>query len=117
MEDKILETKEVKKSYRKREVLHNTNFVLKKGEIYGLIGRNGAGKTTFMKLVTGLIKPTSGEVLFYDCSRTDIGALIENPGVYLNLSAYDNMKIKAILVGAEKNKIIELLELVGLKEW
>ena len=116
MEDKILEIKEVKKSYRKREVLHNTNFVLKTGEIYGLIGRNGAGKTTFMKLITGLIKPTSGEVIFYDCSRTDIGALIENPGVYLNLSAYDNMKIKAILVGAEKNEITELLELVGLKE-
>ncbi|MDR0890854.1 MAG: ATP-binding cassette domain-containing protein [Endomicrobium sp.] len=116
MEDKILEIKDLKKTYRKREVLHNTNFILNTGEIYGLIGRNGAGKTTFMKLITGLIKPTSGKVIFHNCSTNDIGLLIENPGLYLNLSAYDNMKIKAILVETNNNEIIELLELVGLKE-
>lgn len=116
MGDKILEIEDLKKSYGKNEVLHNTRFILNSGEIYGLIGRNGAGKTTFMKLIAGLIKPSSGKVVFHNCSSDDIGALIENPGLYMNLSAYDNMKIKAILVGADKNEIIELLELVGLKE-
>lgn len=116
MEDKILEIEDLKKSYGKKEVLHNTNFVLNSGQIYGLIGQNGAGKTTFMKLIAGLIKPSSGDVKFYNCDSNDIGVLIENPGLYTNLSAYDNMKIKAILVGAGKKEIIELLELVGLNE-
>lgn len=116
MGDRILEIKDIKKSYGKSEVLHNTRFILNTGEIYGLIGRNGAGKTTFMKLITGLIKPTSGKVVFHNCNPDDIGALIENPGLYMNLSAFDNMKMKAILVRADNNEIIELLELVGLKE-
>ena len=117
MKNNILEINNLKKNYGKKEALHNINFILNKGEIYGLIGRNGAGKTTLMKAISGQIKPTSGEIIFHNCSSNDIGALIENPGLYMNLSAYDNMKIKAILAGVGKNEIIELLGLVGLKEY
>lgn len=114
MENKIIEIDKLRKSYGKSEILHKLDFTLEEGEVYGLIGRNGAGKTTFMKLIVGLIKPISGKIKFNHCSNEDIGALIENPGLFMNLSAYDNMKIKAILVGANRGEIEELLELVGL---
>ena len=93
---------------------------IKKGDIYGFIGRNGAGKSTTLKMIVGLIFPTSGQIKLFGESRnkfTDrrIGSLIENPGLYPNLSAYDNMELKAIALGLkDKEKIIELLNLVKL---
>ena len=96
------------------------NITIKKGDIYGFIGRNGAGKSTTLKMIVGLIFPTSGQIKLFGESRnkfTDrrIGSLIENPGLYPNLSAYDNMELKAIALGLkDKEKIIELLNLVKL---
>ena len=95
-------------------------MTIKKGDIYGFIGRNGAGKSTTLKMIVGLIFPTSGQIKLFGESRnkfTDrrIGSLIENPGLYPNLSAYDNMELKAIALGLkDKEKIIELLNLVKL---
>ena len=95
-------------------------MTIKKGDVYGFIGRNGAGKSTTLKMIVSLIFPTSGQIKLFGESRnkfTDrrIGSLIENPGLYPNLSAYDNMELKAITMGLkDKEKIIELLNLVKL---
>lgn len=119
----LLKTNNLSKQYKKRKAVVNVSIHIKKGSIYGLIGRNGAGKTTFLKLISGLSQPTSGEIdLFgYKGKETRIvfervGALIEEPGLYPNLTAFDNLKLKALCIGLyKKNYIEELLEIVGLE--
>ena len=115
-----IEVKNVSKTYKDTKAVSHVNMTIKKGDVYGFIGRNGAGKSTTLKMIVGLIFPTSGQIKLFGESRnkfTDrrIGSLIENPGLYPNLSAYDNMELKAIAMGLkDKEKIIELLNLVKL---
>lgn len=90
-----------------------------KGKVYGLIGPNGAGKSTIMKILTGLINKTSGSIIFEgrEWSRRDlqkIGSIIEEPPLYKNLNAYDNMKVVTTMLGVPDNVILPLLEKVGL---
>lgn len=123
MEDYILKTKDITKIYGTNKALDKVSINLKKGEIYGLIGRNGAGKTTLLKTISGLAFPTQGEVFIFGekiNSENDllerIGVLIENPGIYPNLTAYENMKLKCLSYGIYKSRYIEsLLEQVGLE--
>lgn len=117
--DYIIETQNLVKQYKTKRAVDNISIHVKKGDIYGLIGKNGAGKTTLMKLILGLSKPTSGEILLYgnedlNKSRNKIGSLIEEPGLYKNCTAYENMLRFAILYGTKKEEIKELLELVNL---
>lgn len=120
----LLETNNLTKQYGKYKAVNGVNIHVKQGEIYGLIGRNGAGKTSFMKMISGLSKPTEGSFRFYnregeDASTimTQIGVLIEAPGLYPNLSARDNLKLKSMAMGIRNSKEIdELLEFVGLSE-
>ena len=119
--EEILTTKDIVKKYGTRTVLNKINMNIHKGDIYGFIGKNGAGKTTFMRTVLSLTPKDSGEVrLFGDKSIKDvglkIGSLIESPGLYKNASAYENLKRFSILYGADENKINEILELVGLSD-
>lgn len=124
MSEYLLQTACLTKKYGRQNAVDSLSLNIKKGSIYGLIGRNGAGKTTFMKMISGLAKPTSGEIkLFGDNSgespaqQSRIGALIETPGIYDDMTAFDNMKMKAIAMGVyNKEKINELLTLVGLAE-
>lgn len=115
----IVSTEHLEKKYNKEKVLVDFNITIKKGEIYALIGKNGAGKTTFMKLITGFIMPTSGSIHIEhvrDDIFKDIGVLIELPGLLPNLSAYDNLKAKAICYGeVDEGYLLDLLEIVGLK--
>lgn len=123
MKDYILKTKDITKIYGKNKALDKVSIELKKGEIYGLIGRNGAGKTTLLKTISGLSFPTQGEVFLFGKNIDSdnnllerIGVLIENPGIYPNLSAYENMKLKCLSYGINKEGYIEsLLEQVGLE--
>lgn len=96
---------------------------VKKGQIYGLLGRNGAGKTTVMKMLLSLTKPTSGEVQIFGKSMNGneknilprIGCLIEAPGFYPNLTGTENLKIFARLRGVSKRSAVrDALEVVGL---
>lgn len=120
----LLHTQGVTKSYGTHKVVNNIDIHIKKGAIYGFIGRNGAGKTTFMKMICGLAKPTSGDIFLFDKSglelnqiRDRIGCLIEAPGLYPDMSAYDNLKLKCIAKNMNKKSYInELLELVGLQD-
>ena len=119
----IIETSGLTKTYGSKDAVRDINIHVREGEIYGLIGRNGAGKTTIMRMLSGLSQPTSGD--YSICGKTgaergalmkDIGVLIENPGLYPHLSAYENLKIKCIGMGVPyKGTVESLLKTVGLE--
>ncbi|HEP1904057.1 TPA: lantibiotic protection ABC transporter ATP-binding protein, partial [Streptococcus pyogenes] len=115
----MLKIQNLKKSYGKRTILNNVNMNIPKGKVYALIGPNGAGKSTIMKILTGLVSKTSGSIIFEgrEWSRQDlrkIGSIIEEPPLYKNLSAYDNMKVVTTMLGVSESTILPLLNKVGL---
>ena len=120
----ILTTQNLTKRYGKHTAAANINIHIKKGEIYGLIGRNGAGKTTILRMISGLSNPTEGTYYIngkdgahLGSEKKLVGTLIEAPGLYPNMSAYENLKIKCIATGTNKREYIEeLLTLVGLEK-
>lgn len=117
MKEYYLQTRMLSKMYGQTYAVNKVNLHVKQGDIYGLIGPNGAGKTTLMKMIGGFAAPTEGEVqLFSEEDRQRrTGTLIENPGLYGNMNAFENMKLKAIAMGVyRKEDIMEILELVGL---
>lgn len=122
MKENVLETSRLTKSYGSQKAVNNITMQMERGAIYGLIGKNGAGKTTFMKLISGLANPTEGEIRLFGkegnsvaVDQKRIGLLIENPGIYGNMTAFENLKLKAIGMGIyQKEKVNEILNLVGL---
>lgn len=115
----ILTTKNLTKKYGNKFACENVNLTVNRGDIYGLIGRNGAGKTTILKSIAGLIFPTSGSFEF-NCKNGNtvdkIGVLIESPGILPEFSARKNLELRFKAQGiSSKGKIDTLLELVGLK--
>lgn len=115
----IIETEGLTKRYGKRLCVNNIFIHIAKGDIYGFIGRNGAGKTTAMRLILGLARPTSGKIKLFNsddlnAQRKKIGSLIEAPGLYKRCSALENMKRFSILYGGDDKEIEELLSFVGL---
>lgn len=121
--DYILETRALTKIYNKKTAVNNLNLRIKQGEIYGFIGKNGAGKTTAMKMMCNLAAPTNGEVIFKGMNsqsiiemRGRIGCLIETPGIFPNMTAYENLKAKCLFMGVKEKGVIEnLLDTVNLK--
>lgn len=120
----ILRTNNLIKVFENQEVVSNVSINIKKGEIYGFLGPNGAGKTTVMKLLTNLIKPTSGEIEIFGEKLTDtsyeilkrMGAIIEYPVFYDKLTARENLEIHLEYMGYHDTKAIDnSLELVNLK--
>lgn len=122
--DYILQTNELTKTYGSKFAADKVSLHIKKGEVYGLIGRNGAGKTTILKMICGLSHPTSGTFTFLGKENKDlgdemkkIGSLIETPGLFLKMTAYENVKLKCLSLGKnDKGYTNSLLELVGLKD-
>lgn len=115
----IIETEGLTKRYGKRLCVNNISIHIAKGDIYGFIGRNGAGKTTAMRLILVLARPTSGKIKLFNsddlnAQRKKIGSLIEAPGLYKRCSALENMKRFSILYGGDDKEIEELLSFVGL---
>ena len=115
----ILRTEHLSKEYRKFTAVEDVNLEIPKGKIYGLLGPNGAGKSTILKMITGIARPTSGTIYFNEKqwnrnALSDIGALIEMPPIYPNLTAYENMEVKAKLLGISKNNIEEKLDIAGI---
>lgn len=121
--DYILTTNNLTKKYGSKNAADKINIHVKQGEIYGLIGRNGAGKTTILRMLSGLSIPTEGSYSLLgktgkelDAEKSQVGTLIENPGLYPNLSAYENLKLKCIAMGVNSKEYINnLLSLVGLE--
>ena len=122
----ILETHNLEKKYTKCKALNDLNIHIEKGAIYGLIGRNGAGKTTFIRLICGLQEPTKGTYEIYGISnknkriieaRRRIGAIIENPSILLGMTAEDNLKEQYKVIGLPNyDGLHEILKLVGLAQ-
>lgn len=123
MSEFLIETKQLTKVYGEQTAVNAVNLHVKKGRIYGLLGRNGAGKTTIMKMILGLTSITSGEVDVFGQNIKGkekriyprIGAIIETPGFYPNLTGTENLEIFAKLRGtAAPNAVKTALEVVGL---
>ena len=117
----IIEIKDLCKSDKKQKVLKEISMNIPKNQVYGLLGANGAGKSTLLKMLSGLSRPTSGEIIFegHPWSRKDlkdIGALIETPPIYENLTAWENLKVKALLLGVSEERMQEVLEIVNLTD-
>lgn len=123
MSEFLLTTNALTKQYGHQKAVNQINVHVKKGAIYGFIGRNGAGKTTFLKMVSGLAKQTSGDIEMFGYKNKDlkyirsrIGCLIEAPGLYGNMSAYDNLSLKCKLFGITDRRYVEnILKTVGLE--
>lgn len=120
----VVDTKSLTKQFGAHKAVDGVSLHIKRGEIYGFIGRNGAGKTTFMKMVSGLSAPTSGEIALFGASGREaekyhsrIGNLIEQPGLYEGMGARENLRLKCLALGIHKKGYEEeLLETVGLKD-
>ena len=122
----VLQTAELTKRYRDFTALDKLTMNVPRGAIYGLVGRNGAGKTTLIRLICGLQRPTSGLYMLYGRKHTDrdisrsrrrMGAVVETPSIYLDMSAVDNLKQQYQVLGLPSFEgIPELLALVGLED-
>lgn len=123
--DFILTTQNLGKQYRHFQALNGFHMHVPKGSIYGFVGRNGAGKTTLIRLICGLQEPTEGGFSLYGIKNSDnniiharrrMGAVVETPAIYLDLSAADNLNQQYRLLGLPSfDSIPELLKLVGLE--
>ena len=117
----ILKTERLTKTYGKSIAVNKVSVTVQQGDIYGLIGKNGAGKTTFMRMVLGLASPDNGQIELFgktdlEQQRKHIGSLIEEPGGYPGISARDNLEIIRRNLGiADKAVADRMLELVGLE--
>ena len=118
MEENIMfKADSICKNYGSHHVLNNVSFSIKKGEIYGLVGKNGAGKTTIMRIMTGLQPPSSGTIEFgFDRKRLgSVGSLVEVPSIYANKTARENLEFQYINLGLKLDgSLEETLSFVGL---
>jgi len=117
----ILETQNLCKEFSSQKAVDNISLQIKRNSIYGLLGPNGAGKSTILKMLVGLLHPTSGSILFDNeqwkrSSLSQIGALIEAPALYGNLTARENLLVHTKLLGIPDTRINEVLEIVDLKD-
>ena len=125
MNEYVLKTNNLTKSYHGVNALHDVSVTLEAGKIYGLIGQNGAGKTTLMRLVTGLSFPTSGSLELFghagekalQIERKRLGCMIEYPSITPNMTAKENLKLHRIMRGIPNKEVEdELLKLVGIDD-
>ena len=123
----VLEFRDIVKKYDGKNALDHLTLTVNKGDIYGFVGENGAGKSTAMRVLAGLIEVNSGEFLINGVSSTDpriieerkkMGAIIEQPALFHGFTAYDNLKMNLILSGQKPDpeRIKSILERVGLKD-
>ena len=121
----VLEAQGITKRYRETLALDQVDLKLEKGRIYGFIGKNGAGKTTFLRMITGLSFPTEGSLTLWGKGgekglqeqRKRIGSLIETPALYPYMTAYQNMEVQRLQRGIPDKSVIEkTLKMVGLAD-
>ena len=116
----VIQTRDLTKAYGGILAVSHVDINVKKGDIYGFIGKNGAGKTTFLRMILGLAAPTSGEIVLFESKdlgeqRNKIGSIIETPALFPFMTASENMEAQRRLVpGATKEDAVSLIKLVGL---
>ena len=125
MSDIALQTEDLTKRFGKRTAIDRLTIRVERGDIYGFLGPNGAGKSTTLRMLLGLVRPTSGLIKFpvqnsgweYLRARSRVGAIIETPAFYENFSARRNLQLLASLSGGvSKKRVEEVLEIVDLRE-
>ncbi len=117
--DVILQTTNLSKNFKGQCAVNRVSLCIERNTIFGLLGPNGAGKSTILKMITGIFKPSSGTIDFNGRPWTrnvlhEIGAFIETPPIYENLTAYENLKVRAVLLGVNDERIREVLHIVQL---
>lgn len=123
MKDVVLQTENLTKRYGRRVAVAGLSLNVTRGDIFGFLGQNGAGKSTTIRMALGLVKPTAGRVrlLGHDLgrdslrARKQVGAIVESPAFYDNLTGRRNLRLLASLSGGTTAaRIAEVLEIVGL---
>jgi len=122
--EEVITTRDLTKRYKKKIVVNKVNMHIEKGAVYGFIGENGAGKTTIIRMLSGLVRPTAGDYRLFGASSANgkarkeqhrMAAIVESPSVYQNFSAYDNLKLQCSLSGIKDLSVIDrVMEQVGL---
>ena len=124
----VLNTVNLSKRYKKQWALKDVNMNISKGDIYGFVGENGSGKTTVIRLITGLIFANEGHVELFGVrdddaailsERKKIGAIVESPSIYMNMPAAENLRLQCTLLGIQERideKIRAVLCEVGLAD-
>lgn len=120
-DDYVIETRDLTKQFRNKNAVDAVSIHVKRGAVYGLIGRNGAGKTTLMRMLLSLARPTGGEMFLFGQKAEPallrrVGSLIEEPAIYKNCTAQENLKRFCILYNVDPGCIPGLLETVGLQD-
>lgn len=121
MHDVMLQTQGLSKQFGTQRAVDEVDLCVPRAKIYGLLGPNGAGKSTLLKMICGMITPTSGSISFdgQPWSRpvlSKIGALIEHAPLYPHLTAYENCRVRSLALGIEKERIDNVLHVVGLSD-
>ena len=125
MSDVALQTEDLTKRFGARTAVDRLTIRVERGDIYGFLGPNGAGKSTTLRMLLGLVRPTSGLIKFpvrassweYLKARSRIGAIIETPAFYENFSGRRNLQLLASLSGGvQKKRVDEVLEIVDLRD-
>lgn len=122
--DCVLKTYGLTKKYKKHLAVNDADMTICRGDIYGFVGENGSGKTTIIRLITGLIFANEGRFELFGTpnnskdiavARRKVGAVVESPSIYRNMSAYDNLKMQCIILGLPADqRIADVLNEVGL---
>lgn len=120
----IVQTEQLTKTFQKQHAVDHIDMTIREGEIYGFLGPNGAGKTTTIRMLLGLMKPSSGRIKVFGKRLNthkleilrQVGSLVENPSYYPHLTAYENLNVIRQIVGVPQIRVTEVLELVRLTE-
>lgn len=120
----VLVIEDLTKEVKKKQIVQNISFELDKGDVFALLGPNGAGKSTTVKMILGLVKPSSGTIILNgfnvllqrEEALKTVGAMVENSDFYNYMSGYKNLELYANMYGLKKDRIIEVLELVNLTD-
>lgn len=125
----VLQVSHLSKKIRRQEIIKDVNFTVNKGDICGFIGPNGAGKITIIRMLTSLVKPTSGEISLngHDVIKNRqealkyLGAIVESPIFFSHMSGEEALMNLALLIpnqskAKRQQKVCEVLEIVGLSD-
>lgn len=120
----VVQTENLTKRFGHENAVKGLNMKIPKGEVYGFLGPNGAGKTTTIRMLLGLMKPTSGTIHIFQKELkkerlkilANVGSLVENPSYYPHLTAYENLEALRKILGVPKTRIHEVLEIVRLSD-
>jgi ABC-2 type transport system ATP-binding protein len=124
--EKILEVKGLTKLYKNGRGASDINLELEKGDVVGLLGPNGSGKTTIMKAIVGLVHANAGSVRIFgcdistdfECAMERVGCLIEAPAIYENMTAAKNLKLAArYYPNIDEKRITDVLRIVRLDKY